>query len=386
MHPRTSTRSVILILHAMLLVAVSPLTSWAATWRVEKDGSGDFEIIQDALDAAAPGDSILIGPGRFDTFRPGVSAVDGFRFSAIAWVRTTGLTLIGAGPQSTVVGLSSLAELSESFPTAGLYVYGGAVTQVHEMGFENSKFDVTLRETSALENCRVVRTHTINSFSIGIQAQDVEIRRTTVVGPDGLITASGTRNLVVEDCLFEDPTLDGFQLVIGNGARDCMVRRTRFVGGAGGVQFSFGSTGWVEDCTFEGVRVVGIDLSIGNAIVRRCEIGVTRIPIRAGQGRLEIYDTLIEGGTQSTIAATTTVVVRNSHILNAGGVSVFGRVSAPGLLLDLRENWWGTADESLIESWIDDEYGTVFWQPILTDAVSTEETSIGELKARFRQE
>ena len=108
--------------------------------------------------------------------------------------------------------------------------------------------------------------------------------------------------------------------------------------------------------------------------------------LRAGQGRLEVYDTLLEGGTQSTIFSTTTIVMRNSHILNAGGPSVRGRVSAPGLLLDVRENWWGTADEALIESWIDDEYGTVLWQPILTDAVSTEETSIGELKARFRRE
>ena len=101
---------------------------------------------------------------------------------------------------------------------------------------------------------------------------------------------------------------------------------------------------------------------------------------------MEIYDTLLEGGTQSTIAATASVLMRNSHILNAGGVSVFGRASFPGRIIDLRENWWGTADEALIESWIDDEYGTVLWQPILTDAVSTEETSIGELKQWFRHE
>ncbi|MBE0568033.1 MAG: hypothetical protein IH621_18915 [Krumholzibacteria bacterium] len=41
----------------------------ARTWRVEKDGSGDYTVIQDALDAAASGDTIQIGPGRFEDFR-----------------------------------------------------------------------------------------------------------------------------------------------------------------------------------------------------------------------------------------------------------------------------------------------------------------------------
>lgn len=33
----------------------------ATTWRVEKDGTGDFTIIQDALDAAADADTVLVG-------------------------------------------------------------------------------------------------------------------------------------------------------------------------------------------------------------------------------------------------------------------------------------------------------------------------------------
>jgi len=41
----------------------------SATWHVEKDGSGDFEVIQDAVDAAAPGDVIMVGPGRYEEFQ-----------------------------------------------------------------------------------------------------------------------------------------------------------------------------------------------------------------------------------------------------------------------------------------------------------------------------
>jgi len=37
----------------------------AATLRVERDGSGDYATLQPALDAAAAGDTVLIGPGEY---------------------------------------------------------------------------------------------------------------------------------------------------------------------------------------------------------------------------------------------------------------------------------------------------------------------------------
>ena len=36
-----------------------------ATWTVEQDGSGDFETIQEAVEAASPGDLVLVGPGTY---------------------------------------------------------------------------------------------------------------------------------------------------------------------------------------------------------------------------------------------------------------------------------------------------------------------------------
>ena len=54
---------------AILAVAVfSPVETSATTWHVEKDGSGDYAVIQDAIDAAAAGDTIRIGPGRFEDY------------------------------------------------------------------------------------------------------------------------------------------------------------------------------------------------------------------------------------------------------------------------------------------------------------------------------
>jgi hypothetical protein len=63
------------------------------------------------------------------------------------------------------------------------------------------------------------------------------------------------------------------------------------------VQFSLSSSGWVEDCTFTDVKNVAVSMSSGAAIVRRCAITPgTRYPISVGNGRLEIYDSVIGGG------------------------------------------------------------------------------------------
>ena len=50
----------------LLLVFLVPDPVLAWTWTVEKDGSGEFTVIQDALDVAAVGDTVLIGEGTYD--------------------------------------------------------------------------------------------------------------------------------------------------------------------------------------------------------------------------------------------------------------------------------------------------------------------------------
>jgi len=71
-----------------------------AVLRVEKDGTGDFTIIQDAIDAAGDGDTIQIGPGRFDDY---ISQAPWGNFRA--WVHgDKSLTFIGAGTDQTIIG------------------------------------------------------------------------------------------------------------------------------------------------------------------------------------------------------------------------------------------------------------------------------------------
>ncbi len=48
-----------------LLLCATGMGAHAATWTVEEDGSGDFETIQEAVDAAGAGDLVLVGPGTY---------------------------------------------------------------------------------------------------------------------------------------------------------------------------------------------------------------------------------------------------------------------------------------------------------------------------------
>jgi hypothetical protein len=50
---------------AVCAVLLGTVPALAHTWRVEKDGSGDFTTIQPAINVSAVGDTIEIGPGRY---------------------------------------------------------------------------------------------------------------------------------------------------------------------------------------------------------------------------------------------------------------------------------------------------------------------------------
>jgi len=73
------------------------------TWYVEKDGSGDFIEIQFAVWAADDGDTIVIGPGRFDFYQI-IWMGDDPVWDVYVYIVDKGLTLIS--PASTTIPLS----------------------------------------------------------------------------------------------------------------------------------------------------------------------------------------------------------------------------------------------------------------------------------------
>lgn len=89
-------RAAFVLLVLTIALGLQPVV--AATWNVEADGSGDFSVIQDAVEAASDGDIIVIGPGRFSQY------INHAGNPIYVNIIDKQLTLKGAGPDVTFIG------------------------------------------------------------------------------------------------------------------------------------------------------------------------------------------------------------------------------------------------------------------------------------------
>lgn len=90
--------------HFLFLVFTLSLVSTAVaeTWYVEADDSVTYSTIQAAVDVAASGDTIRIGPGVYDEMQ--VMPYPGGEEYVVVKVTQEELTLLGAGADETFVG------------------------------------------------------------------------------------------------------------------------------------------------------------------------------------------------------------------------------------------------------------------------------------------
>ena len=49
----------------LILMVILPCLAFSTTLNVKQDGTGDYTVIQTAIDAANPGDTVLVYPGRY---------------------------------------------------------------------------------------------------------------------------------------------------------------------------------------------------------------------------------------------------------------------------------------------------------------------------------
>ena len=88
------------IVWLLIAAAALPAAVSARTWFVEKDGSGDYTVIQEAVNAAADGDTIRIGPGRFNEMT-NLGSVWEYSECVVNLIGRE-LTLIGSGEETIV--------------------------------------------------------------------------------------------------------------------------------------------------------------------------------------------------------------------------------------------------------------------------------------------
>jgi len=120
------------LLAAVLIVGVGVSVAAAAVLHVEQDGSGDYVLIQDAVNAAADGDTILIGPGQYDDLQPrGVNSV----VCVAYWEDSRNLAFIGENADSVTIGPATYTP-SGTGPQ-GIHQHEPADLRVESLSFRN---------------------------------------------------------------------------------------------------------------------------------------------------------------------------------------------------------------------------------------------------------
>ena len=121
------------VLIALLLTMSAAGGGVAGSWRVEQDGSGQFTTLQPAVDAAASGDTILVGPGWYQELH----WVDHYGTPiqvAAYWTDAKDLVFIGAGVGEVTIGPASYSRYRDG--PVGIFYEGLDRRSVDVSGLE----------------------------------------------------------------------------------------------------------------------------------------------------------------------------------------------------------------------------------------------------------
>ena len=380
----------------LLIVEILTLLASAAaasTWSVQRDGTGDFTAIQPALDVAADGDTILIGPGEYTeatTIRPPGWAYD---IQTYADLRCDDLTIIGAGADVTVIGPATYQGNAATGNPAGLSYGGGGTLRISDVGIRHS-YAMYVIGILYMDRCRLAN-NTIglswNPSGPGGWVRDSVFEATeSIFDPESFEIGYGGlgASIVLERNRFESTSV--VRGVNGMTIRDCDLSVLHVYSGA---------QVYVDGCR-PGAASAGILLGMGAG--NFCS--VTNSELRDPQaalwvdesspgGRFVVQNSRIEGGSYALFYAgynAGSCEVRNCDLAKGAGPIVRCGESGPSITHDMRDNYWGTTDEATIQSWIVDHSdnpqigATVFYSPFAGQSVPTESTSWGDLKALFR--
>lgn len=389
---------------ALFLIACR---SSAAVWRVEKDGSGDFAVIQAAVNVATSGDTILVGAGRYDD-KQLFGNPPWRQYVRILAVKSE-LTIIGAGPTLTIVG-PALPWTDVQDEDKGIYLTGDGQAAppslyVRGIRFENSGIGIHA-ETSA----SAVRVHDCefqgNTTSIASFCRSTEVaecRFLNLADSGGYhINAIGQDSLRIDSSVFELESHPSHIKVLLNAQSTVLaaIADSQFRGGMVGATVNNGTRAEFRSCVFEGQGLYGVAVNVADVLM---EDSVVRNQSAA------LYLTGPEGMCMLDRVSFVNVSDATLEYENLGGGYIRNCTLAKGarfvvwdvntypvegptpITLDMSNNWWGTSDPDSIQSWIYDSsdqptrpYYYVQWSPYRSVPLAVQRTRLGDVKALFR--
>lgn len=382
--------------HLLLLLLVAEVAA-GATITVCKDGTGDYAVIQQALDVAAAGDTILIGPGEY--LEHSTVRLQGFSWDIESYANVTvdDITIIGAGANQTIVGPVTYSG-NNSLQSPKAMTFGmNATVHVADLCLRNCIHGILLTGMLYMERCSLDNNYYgVHWLPTGPGGWIKESRFDFVSPPyDPIALNVGTggagSSILIEDCQF------AHSMSIARSVNGLTFRRCDFANSDTALQVYSGQV-YVEDCSIINMRVLGIELPLGSGAVceiRRSEISGNQVALGVHQsgGRFIVEDTRFGGSTYAILLAQDgpgPCSIHNCDLIKGSGSAVICGSYEPAVVHDLRNNYWGTTSEADIQSWIIDSnddpniHATVLYTPFAGQSVPAETTTWGDLKALWR--
>ncbi|MFQ5702373.1 MAG: NosD domain-containing protein, partial [Acidobacteriota bacterium] len=261
---------------------------------MEKDGSGDFTVIQDAVDASAPGDSVLIGPGRYtDTFP--------FATPVITVITHVGvsqgpLTILGVDSSQVIIGpvVPNLVGFGPKGISVGIGVAG---VRIQNLTLENVHDAAFLGGGVTIHRC-VFRGNVLGVF--GSSIDPLSVGACSFFGNGiGVTTGNPTVQAEVFDSTFANNEIGVDLSQTTNGS----VRNCTFQSDLVAVQFEQFTISEILGCTITNTIRCSISIALGSqatvtdnhVIGGECNLTVTASFHVEGSGNL------FEGGRFTTL-------------------------------------------------------------------------------------
>lgn len=375
-----------------LLVASSPALS--AVWTVEKDGSGDFTVIQDAVDAAADGDTLKIGPGRFDEYR---------RYTFPYWtnriiyilLQDRSLTIVGSGEGNTVIG--PLTEFPQTEHEQGIVLLGESELHLSNMTLERIDSAIVSWDQSFYEVVRCTfQNHVWGNGCSVFGPRGARISDSSFVNYNvGVFPGNGSANVIVERCLFSE-------MVYGlntTSTQDLTVSECRIEDSLLGIKLWSNSTAVLSDLDITTNSTSLIVRAGSSAILSTSQLlgsvqdNLTTVWVD-GHSTLSGTGNILRGnGTPPLRIFRSDVTLTDSHLLTSSGYAVYCEPPSypeDDKTIDLRNNWWGVGDADSVAALIYDANDTpdldiyVDYLPFREEQISSESMSMGDLKRLYR--
>jgi len=390
----------------LMMIALISLSLWATaaagrTWTVRKDGSGDYQVIQEAVDASSDGDVIDIGPGRFDDYR--TIEINGTPvWDVYVYLEGRSLTLQGAGADQTIIGPAD--ENFHPWPGRDVMIIKArncGEVKIFDMTLEHSPWKIVdyFPWNQRFEMARCVIREGNDGVKVacpgGGSVTDSEFFD---LDNYGVHTTNPTNNFVVQNCTFTN--------VFSPAGADWSpshldVSDCTMDGGRLGVGFYGGATGSVTRCTMRNFENYGIGLNNPGAVTITDNI----IEQTDGWGmylgdadQAVITNNLIRsetGGCLYLPYPCDGMVFEGNDLYRGNGE--FAQTNdywnyTPPVYFHLGNNYWGTTDADEIQAHMIDGHVQdlvnmfIIFEPFEGGSVPTQTRSWDSLKAIYRGE